>query len=420
MFKALASRNFRIYYVSQGVSFTGNLIQEVALSWLVFRTTGEALYVGLLFFVKQIAAFFLSPLAGVLADQIPMRFILLATNTIMMITAFMMGLFTSADHDIVFWILLIQFVNGIIAGIDLPVRQAFVKDLISDRSQLVNAIALNTSLFNMARIGSPVLAGILVPLVGESICFLINAASFLTVIVGILIMRDLPQQQRPVQINVIKDIKEGMAYSYRNPSIKIPLIVTAGISLFGFPYTVLLTIFTKEILHGEIGDLGMLTTAVGIGSLLSGLYMANKKSAAGLQVLIFLACALYASGLILFSVSATLPLAMLGLMMVGMGQVLVFSSCNSIIQTYAIPQMTGRVLSLYIMVFMGCTTIGVLLVGALGDLLGPVVSLEICAAGCLITGLYLFTSVKSIKKRILVKYKTNKNFRILRLRAATP
>ena len=392
----------------------------MALAWFMYKVTGEAFYVGLLYFMKQVAAFLLSPFAGVLADKISMKWILITTNVATLVLTFSLSFVVWKNQDVVIWILLIQGVSGLITGIDMPVRTAFVKELVSDHSQLINAIALNSSLYNIARICSPLLAGILIPLVGEVICILINAVTFLAVIAALAMMRDLRINKRTRRIKVFSDIKEGLIYTFSDRYLRNIMLVIASISVFGWPFVILLPMFAQEVLQGDVQVLGFLTTSFGAGSLLSALYMASRKNVAGLQVLICLACGVYGMGIILFANAGSIPLALIALAQVGIGQVLIFSSSNSLLQTLSRSSMTGRVISLYIMTFMGATTLGSFLIGILADEIGAIPTLVFSGMGCMATCIFLLFSVNSIKKRIVVTLRIKKRIRKYAIKEIVP
>jgi MFS family permease len=404
MFKSLRSFNFRIYYFTQGFSFVGNLVQEVALSWLIYKLTGESFYVGLIFFLKQLTSFFLSPFAGVLSDRISRQRLLTITNSIAVMLAILMGIVTVADHLVLPLLLCIQLLNGIISGIDTPVRQAFVKDLVADDKNLMNAIALNSSLYNIARISGPIVAGFLIPTIGEGLCFVLNGLSYLAVVVGLICMKNVESMAENKRLDFVKEIREGFNYSFSFLPLRTIIIIAAVIGFFGFPSTTLFPVFAKEVLKGDAQTLSLLTTSLGVGSLLSAIFMATRKSTAGLMMLVFVACIIYGLGFILFSYSHILVLSVGTLIMVGMGQVLFYSSCNSLLQTISDPLKTGRVISFYIMAFMGTTTLGCLIAGKLADTFGVSYTLFISGAGCLCTGFFLLFSHNSIRKRIIVSF----------------
>lgn len=294
VFRAVSSRNYRLFFVGQGLSLIGTWIQNVAQAWLVYKMTNSVFLLGAVGFLGQIMVFLFSPIAGVLADRFNKHRILIITQSLAMVQAFILSVVVLTGTVRVWHIMLLSLLLGFINSFDMPVRQSFVIEMVEKKEDLSNAIALNSSLVNSARLIGPSIAGILIAAFGEGICFFLNGVSYLAVIISLLLMRLTPKMvQQHKDGHILKEIREGFAYAYRFPPIRYVLLLMAMISLIGGPYTILMPVLAKDVLHGGPQMLGILMSSSGCGALLGALYLASRKNAAGLLNMIAIAAFLF-------------------------------------------------------------------------------------------------------------------------------
>lgn len=394
MFKALHFKNFRLFYFGFLFSNTGNMIQTVAISWLAYKITGSTFMVALLFFVKQLMMFLLSPIAGSLADSFKRINILIVTSSVSGVLGTALALLTINGEINSSYLIIYYFFDGFLMGIDMTTRQAFLKDIVRGRMFLSNAIALNSLLFNIARIIGPLLAGYLIsiyPKNGEGICFLFNGLSFFALTASLLFMKNVRSIIVPSQSKMFKKIQEGFSYTVKFPRIKNVIILAGIVGLFGFPITVLLPDYCDVILGVEAKELGMLTTTTGVGAVVGGIILASRKNFETYQILISFSPFIY--GVAIFSLAFTYNYyyALIAMFFIGLGQSLFFASCNSLIQNLADKNMVGRTVSLYITLFMGATTLGSIFSGKLAHFIGTSNTFLLCGIGCVLTVMaYLF------------------------------
>jgi MFS family permease len=386
--RSLSHRNYRLFFMGQGTSLIGTWMQNVALSWLVYRLTGSKLLLGVVGFSSQILTFLAAPFAGVAADRVNRRSLLVVTQTTMLIQALILGILTlmkRADGTplIRVWhIVALSGVLGLANGFDMPTRQSFVVEMLEDRADLPNAIALNSFMFNGARLIGPSLAGILIKLVGEGTCFLLNAASFLAVIVALLAMKVRPRSAETASQRVLHSFKEGARYVAGHKPILSLLLLLAVLSLVGMPYAVLMPVFARDILHGDSSTQGWLLSAVAVGAIIAATFMASRKSVRGLGRTLTVAVALFGAALIGFSRSAHLVLSLGLLILAGVGTMTTMASCNTLIQTLVDDDKRGRVMSFYTISFVGLGPFGSLLVGTLAHRFGAPAAVLINGVGC--------------------------------------
>jgi MFS family permease len=369
-FRSLQYRNYRLFFGGQSISLIGTWIQRLATPWLVYHLTGSAFLLGLVGFAGQIPTFLLAPFTGVLTDRWNRYRILMGTQIAAMIQAFLLAGLYLSGHIQVWHIIVLSIFLGCVNAFDIPARQSFVVEMIERREDLSNAIALNSSMVNGARLLGPSIAGLLIVFAGEGICFLLNGVSYLFVIASLLFMKVTPRIIVSKNTAVLKDMKEGFSYAFGFAPIKYILLLLTLVSLMGMPYTVLMPVFAKEILHGDSHTFGFLMGATGLGALTGALYLASKKSILGLGKLIPIASAVFGFGLITFSVSRFLSLSVVLLVITGFGMMLQMAASNTILQTIVDDDKRGRVMSLYTMAFMGTAPFGSLLAGSLADLIG--------------------------------------------------
>jgi len=320
--QSLKSRHYRLFFIGQSVSLIGTWMQVIAISWLVYDLTDSALLLGLVGFFSQVPSFFIAPFSGVFVDRWNRHRILVVTQSLSMIQAFLLAFLTLTGRITIWQIILLSLCLGLINAFDMPARQAFIVEIVEKRSDLANAIALNSSMVNSARLIGPAIAGILVAAVGEGFCFLINGITFLSVIFSLLAMKLKKKPEHRHSNNIFHDIKEGFRYSFGFIPIRSILLFLGLVSFIGMPYTVLMPIFAKDILHGGPNLLGYLMSAGGIGALLGGIYLASRKTVVGLGRILAASTGIFGISLILFSTSRVLWLSLLMMLIGGFGMLI--------------------------------------------------------------------------------------------------
>ena len=385
-FRALAHRNFRLFFSGQLISLVGTWMQSVAQSWLVYRMTGSSLLLGLVGFASQFPVFIFGPFGGTIADRHNRHRIVIATQTASMLLAFALSALTLLDVIQVWHIFVLSALLGVVNAIDIPVRQAFVVDMVG-KDDLMNAIALNSSMVNGARIVGPAVAGILVAAIGEGWCFFANGASYIAVITGLLLMNIRPVIRARGQRSAIADIIEGFQYSARTNPIRALLLLLGLMSLMGMPYAVLMPIFADKILHGGARGLGILMGATGVGALFGALSLATRRGLKGLGTWVAVSAASFGASLILFAFSRTFWLSAALLVPVGFAFMVEMASSNTLIQAMVPDHLRGRVMALYSMMFMGMAPFGALLAGALAHGISAPVTVALGGAVCIVGGI---------------------------------
>lgn len=386
LLRAFESRNYRLFFAGQSVSLVGTWMQQVAMSWLVYRLTGSAVLLGLVGFANQIPAFLLAPLAGVLADRLNRRSLLLCTQSLAMAQAVVLAAIVLSGKIQIWHILGLSLFLGSINAFDIPVRQSFLVELVEKKEFLANAIALNSSMFTSARLIGPSIAGLLVASLGEGICFVINAMSYLAVIIAIAAMRIEPTRKRAHKKHVLVELSEGFTYALGFPPIRYILSLIALLSLMGLPYGVLMPIFAKEVLHGDAHTFGFLMAAVGAGAFVSTIFLASRTSVLGLGRVIVAAAGVFGLGVLGFAFSRNMVLSLIFLGLAGFGAMAQIASCNTILQTIVDDDKRGRIMSLFTLSFMGLTPIGSLMAGTAASVLGVQATLVIGGMACLSGG----------------------------------
>ncbi len=372
--RALRYRNYRLFFAGQGISLIGTWMQRLAMSWLIYRLTGSPFLLGFVGFMSTIPTFLVWPFAGVLLDRWSKHRVIVITQVLAMLQALVLaglllgGLLTESNAA---WIVIaLSVFLGVVGAFDMPARQSFIVEMVEDRNDLGNAIALNSSLFNGARLIGPPVAGVLVAAVGEGWCFLLNGVSYLAVIAALLLMR-VPQRLRakPPR-HVLHELAEGVRYAFGFPPIRSLLLLIAFNSLVAMPYAVLMPVFSKDIFHGDAQLLGMLMAAAGVGALGGAAYLASRRGVLGLGRLIAVATCVFGLGLVGFSQTTNRWVALPLLALVGWGMMVQMASSNTVLQTLVDDDKRGRVMSFYAMTFAGMAPFGSLAAGALGNALG--------------------------------------------------
>ena len=403
--RSLRHRNYRLFFGGQGISLVGTWMQQIALGWLVYRLTDSAFLLGLVGFASQIPTFVLASFAGVLADRFSRHHIIIITQILAMIQASLLAILTLTNSIQIWHIIFLSVFIGIVNAFDMPTRQSFVVDLVEDKNDLPNAIALNSSMFNTARLVGPTVAGILISLLGEGLCFSINAVSFIAVIIALLMMKIKTKDVVIRKEKVFTELKEGIKYAYKFKPIRVLLLVIGIVNLAGSPFTVLMPVFARDILKGNANTLGFLFGAVGIGALVGAIYLASRKSVVGLGKWIAISSIVFASGLILFSFSQTFIISFILMLFTGFGMMVQMASANTLLQTLVDDDKRGRVMSLYVMAFMGTAPIGSLVAGTIASKLGaPFAILSgglICLFGAIVFAFYLPTLRKYVRPHFI-------------------
>jgi len=400
IFSSLHSRNYRLYFTGQGISMIGTWMQNIALSWLVYRLTGSVFLLGLVGFTNQIPTFILSPFTGVLTDRYNRLRIMILAQIAFMIQAFVMAGLVLFNMIEVWHIVVLSILAGVISAIDAPARQSLVVDLIDRKEDLGNAIALNSAIFNGARLVGPAIAGITIAAVGEGICFLFNAISFVAVIIALMMIR-IPYK-KPVVIadKFIKSMKDGINYTFKSMPIRTMILLLAILSLAGFPFIVLLPAYAKEVLGGGAGTLGFLMSALGGGALTGAIYMAARKSVLGLGKIISINTFLLGITIVLSSFSTNTTFSLFVLFAGGLSMILTLAGVNTLLQTIAEEEMRGRVMSFYAMALMGTHPIGSLIAGSIASGIGIPHTLLIGGIITVCAGIWFEVRRKSMRKYI--------------------
>jgi len=400
IFRSLQYRNYRLFFAGQSISLVGTWIQSIAVPWLVYSLTGSPFLLGLAGFAGQIPTFIISPFAGVLIDRWNRRTILVATQILAMVQSLVLA-FLYFDNSITVWnIILLSVILGSINAFDMPARQSLVVDMIEKKEDLGNAIALNSSMFNAARLIGPSIAGMLIAFAGEGICFLVNGISYILVIIFLLMMKISPRKTKEKNTHVIQELKEGFKYVFGFMPIRYIILLLALISLVGMPYTVLMPIFAKTILHGGSHTFGFLMGASGIGALTGSIYMASRKSILGIGKFIPIFASVFGLGLIGFSLSQEFSLSLVLMLIIGSGMIMQMTSSNTILQTIADDDKRGRVMSFYTMAFIGIAPFGSLLAGVLANSIGAPNTLIIGGALSVLGAIVFALKLPMIQKMV--------------------
>ena len=398
--RALKHRNFRLFFGGQFVSLVGTWMQQVAISWLVYRLTNSPLLLGVVVFSGQVPTFILAPFAGVMADRWNRHRILIITQTLSMTLAFALSALVLTGAVRVWHIVIAASCLGVINSFDIPTRQSFFIHMIEKREDLGNAIALNSSLVNSARFLGPTIAGVLIAAAGEGVCILVNAVSYLAVISALLMMKIRPEKREAEVRHVFTEFKEGFRYTYGFPPIRALLFLVSLISLAGSPYSVLMPVFARDILHGGPHTLGFLMGSAGVGALTGTIYLASRSSIRGLGRVMVYATAALGTGVVAFSFSRSVPLSMLCIFFAGFGMMVDMASANTVLQTIVDDGKRGRVMSFYTMSFMGMAPFGSLLAGYAAARIGAPYTLVIGGSVCLAGSVLFARNLPKLKEHI--------------------
>ena len=399
MLRALRYRNYRLFFGGQIVSLAGSWITTTATSWLVYRLTGSAFLLGLVGFAGQFPAFLLGPFAGIVVDRMDRRRLLIATQVVSMLESFALAALTLSGHITVEWIVGLNIVQGVVNAFDMPGRQAFLIEMIENKNDLSNAIALNSSMVNVARLLGPSIAGVVIAATNEGWCFAIDGVSYLGVIAALLAMRMAP---RPARVGhrpgAWHQFLEGWRYATGFRPIRSIMLLLALVSLVGVPYSVLMPVFAATVFQGGPHTLGLLMGASGCGALAGALWLATRRTVVGLGRIIIVASAAFGAGLIGFSFATVLWLAIPCLVVAGCGFIVQMASSNTIIQTIVDEDKRGRVMSFYMMAFLGTVPFGSLIAGWMSSRVGAPHTLLFGGVCCLAGATWFATELPIIRK----------------------
>jgi len=396
--RALRHRNYRLFFSGQSVSLVGTWITRIATSWLVYRLTGSELLLGIVGFCGQVPTLLFAPFAGVVVDRANRQRILVITQVLSMLQSAALAALTFSGLITVTQILVLQVFQGLINAFDTPARQAFVVEMVEDRADLPNAIALNSSMVNGSRIIGPSIGGAIIAAFGEGWCFTIDAISYIFVIASLIAMRVTAAGRRErVEARVLEDLRAGWQYVVGSVPIRTALIVLAIVSTMAMPYTVLMPAVVTNVMHGGPSSLGFLMTASGVGALGGALYLAQRKSVVGLGRVVMYATLAFGAGLIAFSLSRTEFIAAAVLTVVGAGFILQMAATNTVLQTLVDDRVRGRVMAFYTMAFFGSAPIGSLLAGVVADRIGAETTIGVCGGVCVLTGLWFAGRLPSLR-----------------------
>lgn len=400
IFRSFQYRNYRLFFSGQSISLIGTWIQRITVPWLVYHLTGSVFLLGVVGFAGQIPTFLLAPFAGVMTDRWNRYHILIGTQIAAMIQALILATLYFTGTIEIWHIVLLSIILGCVNAFDIPARQSLVIEMVDRKEELGNAIALNSSMVNGARLLGPSIAGMLIAFTGEGICFLINGLSYLFVIGSLLLMRITPRKNNSKNTSVLKELKEGFAYVTGFTPIKYIILLLGLVSLMGMPYTILMPVFAKEILHGGAHTFGFLMGASGLGAMIGTLYLASRKNVLGLGKIVPLSAGIFGLGLITFSLSRFFLLSLMLMVLTGLGMMSQNASSNTILQTIVDDDKRGRVMSFYTMAFMGTAPFGSILAGGLANIIGASNTILIGGISCILGALVFARKLPEIKKEI--------------------
>ncbi len=398
--RALRHRNYRLFFIGQSISLIGTWMTQVATAWLVYRMTRSVVMLGVIGFSSQIATFLLAPAAGVLTDRWNRHRILVITQILAMGQSLALAYLALSGLVTVWQIVFLSIAQGLINAFDLPARQSFLVDLVTKKEDLSNAIALNSSMFNGARLLGPPIAGFVIALGGEGFCFLIDGISYLAVIGMLLAMRALPEKARPKKVRITEEFAQGIRYAVGFVPIRYLLLFIAFISFVGMPYAVLMPAFAKETLHGDSHLYGLLMGATGLGAFFGSIYLASRKSVRGLVGLAVRSSFVFGLGLMAVAVSRTVWFSLLLLFVIGLGMILQVAATNTILQTLVDDDKRGRVMSLFTMAFMGMYPWGSLAVGSCAGAIGISATFFLGGVAVLIGAALLWSQLPQLRSVI--------------------
>lgn len=394
---AFRSRNYQLFFAGQGISLIGTWMTQLATIWLVYNLTNSPFMLGLVGFTSQIPSFFLAPFGGVFVDRFSTYRTLIGTQILAMIQSLVLAVLALTGVIEIWHIIALSLFQGFINAVDMPARQALVPELVERREDLANAIAINSTMVNGARLIGPALGGLLIAGIGVAYCFLLDGLSYIAVIAALLAMK-VQQRQVPVSSgNLWQKVKEGFVYSFSSPPIRAILLLSALVSFMGMQYMIFIPIFTVKILNSGPEAQGYLMAASGVGALSGGIYLTTRRTVVGLGKLLAFAPATLGLGLIGFSLSRSLPLSLFTMLFIGLGTILQIASANTILQTIVEDDKRGRVMSLYGMSFLGMIPLGNLWGGVLANYIGTPNTLIIAGIACILGSIIFYRQLPNLR-----------------------
>jgi MFS family permease len=382
---ALRSRDFRLYFTGQLISVAGTWMQQIAMSWLAYRLTDSALVLGLLGFAGQLPILLFGALGGVWSDRMDRRRLMMWTQSLAMTQALTLAVLAWQGWINPALLLFLAFLLGCINALDMPARHSLVVNLVEDRAQLPNAIALNSFLMNAARFAGPALAGFIIALAGEAVCFVLNAASYLAVLLALRALRGRPNgdNYKPA----LRALREALGYTFGHPDIRLFLMLVAAVSFLVTPYVVMMPLYARTIFQGDASTFGLLVSSAGAGSLMASVFLATRSSIDGLARRVSLAASAAGAALALFALNTNHVLAYPILMVLGFSVVLITAGSNTLLQSWVRDDMRGRVMAAFSMAFLGTAPLGSLAVGSLAHGVGIRPALFVCGVLTIVAGL---------------------------------
>ena len=404
VFRSLKYRNYRLFFSGQSVSLIGTWMQRIAMPWLVYHMTGSALLLGVVGFAGQIPTLIISPVAGVFTDRWPRYSVLLVTQIVSLIQAAVLAWLCLTGSIQIWEIVVLSVILGCTNAFDVPSRHSFVIDMVENKEDLGNAIALNSLMFNGARLIGPSIAGVMLASTSEGVCFLINAISYIFVIISLLMMRLNIEQTHKKAEKIIRELSEGLRYTFGFAPIKHLLILLSISSLMGMSYSVLMPVFAKEVLHGGSNTYGFLMGAAGFGALMGALFLASRKSVVKLGRIVPASAILFGSALMGLSFSRLFPISLFLMVFIGLGMMMQTAASNTILQTITDDDKRGRVMGFYSMSIMGTAPFGSLMAGGLAKVIGTPWTIFAGGFVTIIGGLFFLRKLPELKALVRPVY----------------
>lgn len=399
IFRALRYRNYRLFFGGQTISLIGTWMQSIAMSWLVYDLTNSTVLLGVVAFASQIPGILIAPIAGVLADRWDRKRIVIITQTLAMVQALILAALVLAHFIVVWHIIALSIFAGLVNGLDIPVRQTLTVEMIDKKEDLPNAIALNSLMFNMARLIGPAIAGIFIAAVGEGLCFLLNGLSYIAVILALFAMKIVPRRIETPKTHLVDGLKEGITYTIGNHPIRSILLFLSLISLVA-SFPVLMPVFARDILEGGPKTYAFLMGCVGIGALMGALFLASRKNVMKLVKWIAIASGIFGIALILFSFSRVIIISAALMVCMGFGIMVQMASSNTILQTIVDDDKRGRVMGFYTLAFMGMAPFGSLIAGCLAKVITAPYTLAISGLSCIAAAIFFAYKLPALKAMI--------------------
>jgi MFS family permease len=395
--RAFRHRNFRLFFYGQSLGVIGYWVQQIAMSWLVYRLTGSALLLGATAFAGQIAVLVLAPFGGLWADRVDRRKLLIVTQAAAAVPAFALALLAWLDVVAVWHVIVLALVLGVVIAIDAPIRQSFLPEMVPATNDLPSAIAFNSGMYNVGRMIGPAIAGVLIIATSEALCFLINGITKIVALLPFLMMVANPRERPTEHIPIGRAFREGVAYAWNLVPVRVLLPVVALVSFMATPYQALMPIFAAEVFSGGPDMLGFLMGAAGLGGLVGIGLLAARRELRGMVRWVAAACFCAGAALTVFSYSTELVLSVVMLMIAGTGIVVAVNGISTITMTIVEDRMRGRVMSFYTMAFLGMYPVGGLVAGALASWVGAMHTLAIGGVCCMLCAVWLWTRLPGLR-----------------------